>query len=107
MIRRPSAENVDGLFVHKTRIHVAAKRTNWRKMVLTTMRGRGMVIPQFKKRQTKFLGKRRKPAEGVKLSGARRTGWGLRMDVALEKPDDGYRRCKAARPLNLSGKRTE
>ena len=55
-----------------------------------------MVIPQFKKRQTKFLGKRRKPAEGVKLSGARRTGWGLRMDVALEKPGNGYRRCKAA-----------
>ena len=50
----------------------------------------------IKKRQTKFLGKRRKPAEGVKLSGARRSGWGLKMDVALEKPDGGYRRCKAA-----------
>ena len=31
------------------------------------------------------------------------------MDVALEKPGNGDRRCKAARQrlLNLSGKRTE
>lgn len=34
-------------------------------------------------------------------------GRGLRMDVALEKLIDEYRRCKAAGPLNLSGKRTE
>ena len=29
------------------------------------------------------------------------------MDVALENLIDEYRRCKAAMPLNLSGKRTE
>ena len=29
------------------------------------------------------------------------------MDVALEKLRNEYRRCKAAQPLNLSGKRTE
>jgi len=29
------------------------------------------------------------------------------MDVALEKPGNGDRRCKAAMPPNLSGKRTE
>ena len=34
-------------------------------------------------------------------------GWGLRTDVALENPGDGYRRCKAVKLLNLSGKRTE
>ena len=29
------------------------------------------------------------------------------MDAALEKLRNEYRRCKAAKPLNLSGKRTE
>ena len=29
------------------------------------------------------------------------------MDVALENPGNGYRRCKAGLPPNLSGKRTE
>jgi len=29
------------------------------------------------------------------------------MDAALEKLRNEYRRCKAEKPLNLSGKRTE